>query len=473
MELLAMTGVASACNSDDQLTVDVPVTHDWLWVSPDKPLITVDVTNDGTSSTTMKARLEIVTDKQQPCLTLDKQQVVAGGSVAHIDFEPELEPGFYRCTATVNNEDAHTFVIGVDPQDISSPPDYQHDFVSFWQETLSELKAVDGQYTLTEIPEKSTASRKVYLLEMHSLPDPTGNDIIARAFYAEPVDNGTYPAMIQFNAYDNGSGEVKCMGGDDNPGWVELNVSTRGQYINNRPPYSNPYGQWITYGLDSQYNYYYRGAYMDCVRAIDFLGTREKVQQGNIFAQGASQGGALALAATALSGGRINALAMAIPFMGDFPDYSQIVSWPWNLINSKRQQLGMSEQQTYEVLSYFDTKNLATLVTCPAYMLFSLQDDYCPPHTNWAAYNNLASSEKSYSVNPTYGHKPGSSWIPGYKSFFNAHLKEPDAVPTVLAPPAQVQQDPFYYNVMGQPMGKDRPTVAGIYIHQGNKVAVW
>ena len=29
-----------------------------------------------------------------------------------------------------------------------------------------------------------------------------------------------------------------------------------------------------------------------------------------------------------------------------------------------------------------------------------------------------------------------------------------------------------YYNLMGQPVGKDLPTLPGIYIHHGNKILV-
>ena len=56
------------------------------------------------------------------------------------------------------------------------------------------------------------------------------------------------------------------------------------------------------------------------------------------FAEGASQGGALTHAAAALSDGRINAIAPAVPFMGDFPNYFQITSWPANVANAKRVQ---------------------------------------------------------------------------------------------------------------------------------------
>lgn len=476
--LLGATATAIAAsndgNNDDEfskLVAEVPVTHDWLWISPDKPTITIDISNPSLDAAEASIQLLIKTDKRQFHSTQTKRQTVAGGMTAHIDFDLDLEPGFYICTVLLNHEEATSFVFGVDPQDISSPPDYQPDFQSYWAETIEALGKVDGQYTMTEIPEKSTAKRKVYLVEMHSLPDQTG-DVIARAYYAEPVAPGTYPALIKYNAYDGGTDTPKCMSGDDNPEWAEIFLSNRGQQINNRPPYVNPYGTWLTYGLDSEEHYYYRGAYMDCVRAIDFLCSREKVQQNNIFAQGASQGGAFTVAAAALASGRLNAIAIAIPFLGDFPDYFEIAPWPGNTINDKRQELGMSEAEMYRVLSYFDIKNLATLVTCPVYMNFSLQDNTCPPHTNWAAYNNLASGEKCYTVNPTKGHSPTSNWQKDYKNFFTAHLKSADAVNTVLAEPVQVSLDPLYYNMMGQSVGKERPTTPGIYIHQGKRVAI-
>ena len=34
------------------------------------------------------------------------------------------------------------------------------------------------------------------------------------------------------------------------------------------------------------------------------------------------------------------------------------------------------------------------------------------------------------------------------------------------------QTDSNYYNLMGQPMGKEMPTTPGIYIHHGKKIVV-
>ena len=360
------------------------------------------------------------------------------------------------------------FNIGYAPEQVVSVPDMQDDFASFWQTARTELDAVAPQYTLTKIDAKSTAKRNVYLVEMKTSPDQTGSDITIRGYYAEPTAAGTYPAIIHYQGYDGGTDAPWCMGGDDNPEWCEFILSTRGQVVNNRPPYTNAYGDWFAFGFDSENHYYYRGAFMDAVRAIDFMCSREKVQTQNIFAEGASQGGALTLAAAALDD-RLNAIAPAIPFLGDYPDYFEIASWPGNVAFQQRNKLGWTDEQMYRMLSYFDTKNLATMITCPVTMNFSLQDNVCPPHTNVAPYNNLASTEKEYSVNATLGHQTSSGWWSHFMQFFRDHMRSTEGI-SDLRLNVSTTTDRIY-NLQGQCVGTNNANLPrGIYVVKGKKV---
>ena len=455
-----------------KLQLSVPVVHQWLWTEGETPAFTVNITNPTATDADVHIVLNVKDDKNTKSYSMEATQTVAAGATLPYQLntaEMALEPGFYTATILVDNEVARAFVFGYDPEHIVSAPDMQDDFSAFWQKAKADLAEVDPQYTLTEIPSKSTARRKVYLLEYHSVSDTNGEGI-ARAYFAEPTAPGTYPAIIHYNGYDGGTYDPWCMGGDDNPGYVELIVSTRGQLINNRPPYTNTYGDWFVFGFDSEDHYYYRGAFMDAVRAIDFLCSRETVQQANIFAEGASQGGALTLAAAALSDGRLNAIAPAVPFMGDFPDYFQIASWPGNAANGKRQQLGMTEEEMYRMLSYFDMKNLATLISCPTYMNYSLQDNVCPPHTNWASYNNLLSSEKKYLTNPTLGHETSGTWWTEYNQFFKDHLKDPDGIEEASMKKTTPEA---VYNLQGVRVGTTaiyNTLPHGIYVVNGRKM---
>ncbi|MBR4398022.1 MAG: hypothetical protein IKT05_02395 [Fibrobacter sp.] len=47
-----------------------------------------------------------------------------------------------------------------------------------------------------------------------------------------------------------------------------------------------------------------------------------------------------------------------------------------------------------------------------------------------------------------------------------------DGIDEVVTDKQRCSNDPQYYNLMGQPVGKDVPTVPGIYIHQGRKICV-
>ena len=159
---------------------------------------------------------------------------------------------------------------------------------------------------------------------------------------------------------------------------------------------------------------------MDCVRAIQFMASRETSDMNNLFAEGQSQGGAFTYAAASLSGYTFRAIAPGIAFMGDFPDYFDIVNWPAYVARAERDTLGWTDSQMYAFLSYYDTKNLAATIDCPVIACIGLQDNVCPPHTNIAPYNNLLSTDKELLFNPENGHQVADSWYTDYMAFFAA-----------------------------------------------------
>jgi cephalosporin-C deacetylase-like acetyl esterase len=55
----------------------------------------------------------------------------------------------------------------------------------------------------------------------------------------------------------------------------------------------------------------------------------------------------------------------------------------------------------FKVLSYFDIKNLAPWISCPVIMAAGLQDETCPPHTNFAGYNQITSEKDTASTKIT------------------------------------------------------------------------
>lgn len=434
------------------------------WEEGESPKVDVSITNPGATDVTTAVKVIIRTDSYETVTTEADDVTIVAGATETISFPLSLTPGFYHIIVEANYNLLKDFNIGFNPTAIEVTPDAQSDFETFWTTAKNDLAAVAPEYTLTEIPEKSTAKRKAYLVEMKSVDNGDGVPVTIRGYYLEPVAAGTYPVIITQNGYDSGY-EPWCPGGDDNPEWIELLMSNRGQLINNREPYKEEnafYGDWFQYNFGNKDKYYYRGAYMDVVRSIDFIASREKAQQNNIFMTGASQGGAFTIAGAALDN-RLNAIAPAIQFMGDFPNYFKVGAWPRYQALQQQKELGLSDEELYAFLSYFDTKNLAALVTCPVTTCMGLQDDVCPIRTNFAPFNVFTNTDKHYVVNDNCKHETPAEWYTTYINFFTDHLKEVTSVERIET---NIDADAPRYNVLGVRVGAD---YKGIVISNGKK----
>lgn len=420
------------------LTLSVPVTDNWVFSA--RPSVTIHAENPYNEAVTASVEVEITTDQMAPVTTLTTSvEIEANGSQdITLTTGTDLTPGFYKATCIVNDDLARAFVFGINPTAIVSAPDKQADYDTYWTAAKTQLEAVNMSATLTEITAKSTAARKVYLVEMNSIPDGlTGEPVVIRGYYCEPQDGKKHPVIMHYAGYDSGyrpgGQDVKpyCPSGDAEPDYAEFFLSTRGQNINNRAAnereadgkgdFTNTYGDWFAYRFGDKDSYYYRGAFMDCVQAIRFMASRPTSDMTNLFAEGQSQGGAFTYAAAALSGYTFRAIAPGIAFMGDYPDYFNIVNWPAYV--ARENQGTMTDAELFAFLSYFDTKNLATAISCPVIACIGLQDDVCPPHTNIAPYNNLLSTDKQLLFNPELGHQAAASWYTDYMAFFAARIQ--------------------------------------------------
>jgi len=317
----------------------------------------------------------------------------------------ELEPGFYKVCLPDTS-----FNIGVRPEEICSPQDKPEDFDSFWSSTLEELAKVPMNIKKTLVPEHSNEIRRAYYIEVASFGGAVMGGILT-----EPVAEGKYPVAVEFAGY----------GGDDyfkdpssNPETIQFLVSLRDQGI-----FSKNQDRWIDRGLDSKENFYYRGGFCDVVRALDFVCTLEKADTSRIYCFGQSQGGALTLIAGSLDH-RMKLLAPSVPFLNDWKDYAKIVEWPvWEMMEAAEAQ-GIDKEAMFDMLRYFDVKNFTDRITCPVLMAFGLQDPICPPHTNFAAYNQIKAPKK-YMCLYTCGHEAHTfiNWLEERSAFLNGVIK--------------------------------------------------
>lgn len=343
--------------------------------------------------------LDITTDFGDKFATSYQEVAVKKNSTAHLAFRvSDLKPGFYRATLSLESKmgnKKYSFNFGYEPEKIVSPPDPQPDFNEFWDKAREELATVDPQYRMIRIDSLCTEKHNVYLVEMRSL----GN-VLIRGWYQVPVKPGRYPAIMQVPGYSSVEVPSNINYGDDIIGFG-LNVRGHG---NSKDDVNPGFPGYILTGLEDKDKYIYRGTYMDCSRGIDFLFSRPEVDTSRVAVEGASQGGALTFATAALNNDRIAVCAPAVPFLSDFRDYFRVAVWPGNeFTDLVENQKKLTWDQVFNTLSYFDIKNLAPMIRAPLIMGVGLIDDVCPPHINFAAYNQVK-SEKKYIVYPESGH---------------------------------------------------------------------
>ena len=150
---------------------------------------------------------------------------------------------------------------------------------------------------------------------------------------------------------------------------------------------------------------------MDCVRGMDFLCQRTDVDPNRVGMWSRSQGGGLTLATAALDS-RLRAAVAEEPFLCNFPLSIDITTSPYKELCSYASENPEQRQQMLETLAYFDTLNLAQLISCPVLVNIGMKDQTCPTPTIMPVFENIPGLKALY-VYPDLVHAPCSD--------FNAH----------------------------------------------------
>ena len=340
---------------------------------------------------------EIATDSGEAVTVLtDPLSLPAGGKADQTISHKVAAPGFYRVTAHLEVDGKKgppaAFNLGYEPEKIVSPSSAQPDFKAFWDKNLIDLAKVAPRYSLVLVTNLCTATVDLYEVRMRSF-----GDVVVGGHYAVPKKPGRYPTVVRFLGYGSGPSIPER----DNASIIRYVASTRGQGVMKS---ENVYGDWMAYRLDSRDDYYFRGAYLDTVRAIDFVCSRPEVDQSRIVVEGGSQGGTLSYVCAALDK-RVAFCIPMIPGFCDIPNFIALTKWPGSVFRNylATNDKGVTKETLYTMLTYYDVKNFAPWITCPVYMGVGLQDPICPPRTNFAPYN-LLKGEKRYAIYPETSH---------------------------------------------------------------------
>ena len=171
--------------------------------------------------------------------------------------------------------------------------------------------------------------------------------------------------------------------------------------------------------------YVYKGIYMDCIRAVDFVYSHEHMGMDltRVLAFGGSQGATMGLVTAALLPNKINAVIASNPVFADWKNSfavgksKRVLTFPSDaIVRYLKDNPDFTEEQMLETFNYFDLQNFMPKVQCPVLYAVGLQDDFISPSSAIAAYNKLRMDARAASelyIFPDLGHE-----IPVYHNSF-------------------------------------------------------
>ncbi|MCW5721114.1 MAG: acetylxylan esterase [Devosia sp.] len=271
------------------------------------------------------------------------------------------------------------------------------DFVSFWQTTIAEARAIGGAVSI--VPVETTLT----LVEAFDVSFPGFGGHEVRGWLVLPkIRPEKLPLVVQYLGYGGGRGFPHELLHWAASGYAYFRMDTRGQGSGwSMGATADPVGTMpsipgvMTKGIVERNDYYYRRLFTDGVRAIDMLLGQGFVDEDRIAVCGGSQGGGIALAVAGIDS-RVRAVMPDVPFLCDFPRAVRVAGRdPYLEIVRFLAQHRDKGEQVFDTLRYFDGVNFARQSQAAALFSVALMDDICPPSTVYGAFKAFAGADKT------------------------------------------------------------------------------
>lgn len=285
-------------------------------------------------------------------------------------------------------------------------------FDEFWHRTIDEARAAASAPVL--VPAETPISELI--VEDLTFSGFGGDPI--RAWVTRPRTDAPLPTVVEFIGYGGGRGLAGERLQWAASGYVHVLMDTRGQGAGwgSGGATADPHGSdgavpgFMTRGINSPDDYYYRRVFTDAVRLIDTVRDLPFVDAATIAVTGGSQGGGISLAAAGLHPG-VTAVMPDVPFLCHFRRSVELT--PENPFKEIERYLAVHRdrvEQVFETLSYFDGVNFARRIRMPALFSVALMDPIVLPSSIFAAYNHLGSDDTEIEVYRYNGHEGGQAF---------------------------------------------------------------
>lgn len=290
------------------------------------------------------------------------------------------------------------------------------DFVSFWEEQIGMLRQKPVKYTREKI---KTPYDKAF--DSYDIFFNTHDDTIVHASYSVPFhkEGEKLPCVAYFHG-GGGKGPIIPNVLATGVCCFAIDVRSQGGQSADKAVYEveDVYSGLMTKGVTDPNSFYMRNIYLDAVRTMDVIAELPEVDLDRIVTFGMSQGGALSIVASALSGHSVKCFASE-------PSFACI----WERIEAGSGVFGAVKtfvrirpelvDDVFDCVTYFDVNNMASLLNCPADLCLGLEDPICLPEFVYSVYTHIEAEKKLMMV-PFAQHHP----VDNYYAHFIQELSE-------------------------------------------------
>lgn len=285
------------------------------------------------------------------------------------------------------------------------------DFDQFWVDTLAEARTYDLDPVFKPYDSGLTA-QDVYDV---SFAGYDGQRINAWLLIPKHVQQ-PMPCVVEYIGYGGGRGFPVNHTLVSSAGFANLIMDTRGQGSTGArgdtpdagAPGDSQFPGFMSRGVNSPQDHYYRRLFTDAVRAVETARSHPAID-GRIVVAGGSQGGGISLAVAGLVDD-LSGVFASQPFLCHYRRAITITDqMPYYELSRFLNTHPDKVEQTLKTLDYLDGVNFSARSTAPARFNVGLMDAVCPPSTVYAAYNHYAAA-KSMDVYTFNGHDGGGAF---------------------------------------------------------------